>query len=366
MLDFSRRQFLKYTGAGAIASIAPTLTFADVARAASVTPLPPSTPILVIVTLYGGNDGLNTVVPYQDPVYLSSRPGLSLTPAEVLPISADLALNGVMTGFKSLWDQNQLAIVLGTSYPNPNYSHFSSMAIWQSASPVEQISSGWIGRWLDGQAHSPFNVIGIGDTLTPLMAGDHSVGSVLPGGGLQVPYGPAATVSPVLKNAPPDSVSALGQQLDVVANLITANVPTRVYSVTMSGFDLHADELSEQNTLLGNVSDAVSGLLTQLATSPRANDVVVMVYSEFGRRVEANGSHGTDHGTSAPVFVAGARVAGGLYGEQPSLTQLVDGDLAVTTDFRDVYASMLHDVLQSDPARALNHWPTKLNLITAT
>ena len=398
MLDFSRRQFLKYTGAGAIASIAPTLTFADVARAASVTPLPPSTPILVIVTLYGGNDGLNTVVPYQDPVYLSSRPGLSLTPAEVLPISADLALNGVMTGFKSLWDQNQLAIVLGTSYPNPNYSHFSSMAIWQSASPVEQISSGWIGRWLDGQAHSPFNVIGIGDTLTPLMAGDHSVGSVLPVGGLQVPYGTAATlaqqlaqpskldsritaeaaqaigdlfevaatVSPVLKNAPPDSVSALGQQLDVVANLITANVPTRVYSVTMSGFDLHADELSEQNTLLGNVSDAVSGLLTQLATSPRANDVVVMVYSEFGRRVEANGSHGTDHGTSAPVFVAGARVAGGLYGEQPSLTQLVDGDLAVTTDFRDVYASMLHDVLQSDPARALNHWPTKLNLITAT
>ena len=140
----------------------------------------------------------------------------------------------------------------------------------------------------------------------------------------------------------------------------------RPFAIREVSFDLHADELSEQNTLLGNVSDAVSGLLTQLATSPRANDVVVMVYSEFGRRVEANGSHGTDHGTSAPVFVAGARVAGGLYGEQPSLTQLVDGDLAVTTDFRDVYASMLHDVLQSDPARALNHWPTKLNLITAT
>jgi len=396
MLDFSRRQFLKYTGAGAIASIAPTLTFADVAHAASSTPLPLGTPILVIVTLYGGNDGLNTVVPFQDPVYLSSRPGLSLSSNQVLPISADLALNGVMTGFKALWDQQHLAIVLGTSYPNPNYSHFSSMAIWQSASPVEQVSSGWIGRWLDGQAHSPFNVIGIGDTLTPLMAGNHSVGSVLPVGGLQVPYGTtatlaqqlaqpskldsrvtaeaaqaigdlfevAATVSPVLKNAPPSSASALGQQLDVVANLIAANVPTRVYSVTMSGFDLHADELSEQNTLLTNVSDAVSNLLTQVGTTARANDVVVMVYSEFGRRVVANGSHGTDHGTSAPVFVAGARVAGGLYGEQPSLTQLVAGDLAVTTDFRDVYASMLHDVLQTDPAQALNNWPTKLNLVT--
>jgi uncharacterized protein (DUF1501 family) len=115
--------------------------------------------------------------------------------------------------------------------------------------------------------------------------------------------------------------------------------------------------------LVGSVSDAVAGFLTQIGSTARASDVVVMVYSEFGRRVKANGSQGTDHGTSAPVFVAGARVVGGFYGEQPSLTNLVNGDLAVTTDFRDVYASMLEDVLSADAAQVLNKWPTKLKLI---
>jgi uncharacterized protein (DUF1501 family) len=377
MSDFSRRQFLKFTGVGAVGTLAATLTFEEVARAATVAPLPVGTPILVVVTLYGGNDGLNTVVPYLDPVYTSSRPGLSLTSSQVLPLSDGLALNGSMTGFKALWDEQKLAIVLGTSYPQPNYSHFSSMAIWQTASPVEQISSGWIGRWLDAQPHDPFRAIGIGDVLIPLMAGNRRVGSVLPVSGLQVPSGSlaaqaqqlaqassldstitaeaaqaigdlfqmAATVGPALKSVPPSSATALGKQLDVVASLIGANVPTRVYSVTASGFDLHADELSKQNTLVGSVSDAVAGFLTQIGSTARASDVVVMVYSEFGRRVKANGSQGTDHGTSAPVFVAGARVVGGFYGEQPSLTNLVNGDLAVTTDFRDVYASMLEDVL---------------------
>jgi uncharacterized protein (DUF1501 family) len=232
--------------------------------------------------------------------------------------------------------------------------------------------------------------------LTPLLAGDHRVGSMLPISGLQVPTGSlatqmqlmanssrqdtelvadaadsigdlfqlSATVSPVLQNAPPSSASPLAQQLDVVGNLITANVPTRVYSVSLSGFDTHADELGPQGTLVGQVSDAITAFLAQVGATPRANDVVVMVYSEFGRRVMANGGEGTDHGTSAPVFVAGNMVAGGFYGEQPSLTQLVGGDLAVSVDFRDVYAAMLSDVLKTDPGSVLNRWPTKLNLIT--
>jgi uncharacterized protein (DUF1501 family) len=141
-------------------------------------------------------------------------------------------------------------------------------------------------------------------------------------------------------------------------------VPTRVYSVTLSGFDTHADELSQQNVLVGQVSDAITAFLAQVGTTSRADDVVVMVYSEFGRRVQANGGEGTDHGTSAPVFVAGNRVAGGFYGEQPSLTKLVQGDLAVVVDFRDVYASMLEDVLGVDAGKVLNNWSTKLNLIT--
>ena len=398
MTDFSRRQFLKYSGASALASLAATMTNVDIAQAATTTPpLPVGTPILVIVTLYGGNDGLNTVVPYLDPVYTAKRPGLSLTPAEVLPLTNGLALNATMTGFQSLWNEQKLAIVLGTSYPQPNYSHFSSMAIWQTASPADQITTGWIGRWLDAQPHDPFTAIGIGDVLVPLMAGVKSAGSVLPIYGLEIPYGSlgqqaqflgnhsrldtrvtalaagavndlyevSSVVQPAMKTPPPSTASDLGQQLDTVANLITANVPTRVYSVTTDGFDTHADELSAQSALVGDVSTSVSNFLTQIGTTPRANDVIVMVYSEFGRRVEANGSQGTDHGTAAPVFVAGNRVVGGFYGEQPSLTQLVDGDLAVTTDFRDVYACMLADVLGADPQRFIPGWSTKLNLISA-
>ncbi len=396
MTDFSRRQFLKYVGASTLSTLAATLTFDDLANAATATPLAPGTPILVLVTLYGGNDGLNTVVPYLDPVYQSSRPGISLSGADVLPLADGLALNATMTGFKSLWDQHKLAIVLGTSYPQPSYSHFTSMAIWQTASPVEPTTSGWIGRWLDLQAHNPFTAIGIGDVLTPLLAGNKRVGSVLPLYGLDVPgysYGErarmlglssprdtrltataaqsigdlfslASTVGPVLATAPPSGASDLAQQLDVVANLIAANVPTLVYSVTIDGFDTHADELSAQSSLVGSVSDAVTAFLAQVGATPRANDVVVMAYSEFGRRVEANDSQGTDHGTAAPLFVAGNRVAGGFYGEQPSLTSLVDGDLAVTTDFRDVYASMLADVLGADPLQIMPGWTSKLNLIT--
>ena len=395
--DFNRRQFLKYTGAAGAATMAATFSIDDVAQAASVTPLPVGTPILVIVTLYGGNDGLNTVVPYLDPAYRSNRPDISLDASQVLPLSDGLSLNGTMTGFQSLWAAKKLAIVLGTSYPNPNLSHFSSMAIWQTASPVEEISSGWIGRYLDGLPHDPYRAIGIDSTLTPLLAGNNRVGSMVPVSGLQVPWGSLAAqfellartsrqdtklvadaagsiadlfalssiLTPVLKNAPPTSASPLAQQLDVVATMITANVPTRVYSVSLNGFDTHADELSQQNVLVGQLSDAVTAFLTQVGTTPRADDVVVMVYSEFGRRVEANGGEGTDHGTSAPVFVAGNRVAGGFYGEQPSLTQLVQGDLAVVVDFRDVYASMLEDVLDTDAGKILNNWKTKVdNLIT--
>jgi uncharacterized protein (DUF1501 family) len=394
--DFNRRQFLKYTGAAGAATMALSLSMDDVAQASSATPLPVGTPILVIVTLYGGNDGLNTVVPYLDPAYLSNRPDMSLDASEVLPLSDSLALNGTMTGFQSLWAANKLAIVLGTSYPNPNLSHFSSMAIWQSGSPVEEVSSGWIGRYLDALPRDPFRAIGIDSTLTPLLAGNHRVGSMVPISGLQVPNGSlgtqlellaassrqdteliadaagsirdlfslSQTLTPVLANVPPTSATPLAQQLDVVANMITASVPTRVYSVGISGFDTHADELSQQNALVGQVSDAITAFLTQVGATPRADDVFVMVYSEFGRRVQANGGEGTDHGTSAPVFVAGNRVAGGFYGEQPSLTNLVQGDLAVVVDFRDVYASMLEDVLGAEAPKILDNWSTKLNLVT--
>jgi len=405
MLKITRRKFLQFSGAAVIGSMAPTLSIEEITQAAITNPLPTGTPIVVVVTLYGGNDGLNTVIPYKDSNYFSSRPGISLKASEVLDLGEDLGLNGSMVGFKSLWDQKKLAIVRGVGYPQPDRSHFTSMAIWQSASPKTHQSSGWIGRWLDGQNHDPMRAIGLGSVLPPLLAGVRQVGSVLPLGGLVIPTGSlltdckrlsntssldsplqavaaqsmkdmfslSKTVTPVLKKpAPvPDDLptgvggnfgadTSLSQQLDVVAKLISAGAPTRVWAVSLGGFDTHADEVKAQSSLLGTVSNSITRFLSQMHATNRANDVTVLVYSEFGRRVKANASQGTDHGTAGPMFIAGNSVIGGFHGDQPALNNLISGDLAVTTDFRDVYGSVLEDLLKTPVGKVIDGWNSKL------
>ncbi|NCW94688.1 MAG: DUF1501 domain-containing protein [Actinobacteria bacterium] len=359
MDTLTRRRFIHLTGAGAMAAAAHTLSLEEIANAAIARPLPLGTPILVVVTLYGGNDGLNTVVPFQDPIYHSLRPQLAYKENEVIPIGQGLALNGSMTGFKSIWDRGQLAIVRGVGYPDPDRSHFSSMAIWQSAS-LSAVKSGWLGRWVETQKEDPLLAISLGSVLPPLLAGNKRSGSVLPLGGLKLPSGSLASdcaklsmessqddllqasvarsmrnlfqvadeVTPILKDpAPPASDlpvavggnaggdSNLSAQLEVVAKLIAAGSPTRVWSVS----------------------------------------------SEFGRRVRANASQGTDHGTSGPVFIMGEKVAGGFYGDQPSLANLKEDDLQVTTDFRDIYATLLERVLNSPKERVIPNWKSSIS-----
>jgi uncharacterized protein (DUF1501 family) len=395
------------TGAGAIAAAAHTLSIEEIANAAISRPLPLGTPILVVVTLYGGNDGLNTVVPYQDSTYHSLRPQLAYKENQVLPIGEGLALNGAMSGFKSMWDKNQLAIVRGVGYPNSDRSHFSSMAIWQSAS-LTASKSGWLGRWVETQKEDPLLAIGLGSVLPPLLAGNRRSGSVLPLGGLKVPTGSLASdcaklsltstsddrltamaartmrnlfevsdeVTPILKEPAPPTTdlptviggnaggdSNLSAQLEIVAKLIAAGSPTRVWSVSLGGFDTHADEHTAQSTLLGAVSNSITKFMSQMRSTNRSKDVTVLIYSEFGRRVRANASQGTDHGTSGPVFLIGEKVKGGFHGEQPSLQKLKDDDLAVTTDFRDIYASLLEKVLNTPKEQVLSKWSSRLELI---
>ena len=361
MKYISRRSFIKLTSASAVA-LAHSMSIHEFAEAAGQPPLPVGTPILVIVTLNGGNDGLNTVVPYSDSIYKSLRPQLAYTEEQVLPIGDGLALNGSMIGLKSLWDKNQLAIVRGVGYPNPDRSHFSSMAIWQSASRTP-IKTGWIGRWIETQPENPFLAISLGTTLPALFQGEKRSGTVLPLTGLTPPTGMLAsdyaktskktrrdgqlsasaarsmrdlftvaeTVAPILKNPAPPAAdlptviggnaggeSNLSAQFETVAKLIAAGVPTRVWSVSLGGFDTHANELSAQSLLLGTVSNSISKFMSQMRTIGRSRDVTIMVYSEFGRRVRANASNGTDHGTSGPVFIIGERVVGGFHGEQPA------------------------------------------------
>jgi uncharacterized protein (DUF1501 family) len=392
--EFDRRRFLQWTGAGLFATFASQLSLESLASAAKETPLASNTPILVIVTLYGGNDGLNTVVPFTDPTYQSARSNIALSSSQVLPITSTLALNASMPQINTLWSQNKVAIVQGVSYPNPSLSHFSSMAIWQSASLSAAVSSGWIGRWLDLQPHSAFNAIGIGSNLPPLLIGDKSVASMIDVGGIQTPWGVAAPVlsrlgrpsstdntleaaaatsiadlyttaqalGPLVPTSPTGSV--LGQQLSLVSTLINANVPTRVWEVNLSTFDTHVDEQADQNTLLAEVDSAIGSFMSSISSGSRANDVTVLVYSEFGRRVGSNAGLGTDHGTSAPVFLIGNAVKGGLYGEQPSLSSLDEnGNLLVTTDFRDVYGGLLENILNTPVADVIPSWSTSLSVL---
>lgn len=410
MDTISRRRFLQLVGAGAAGAAATRLSIADIARAAISNPLPLNTPILVIVTMYGGNDGLNTVIPYNDPTYFTNRPDISYGVGDVIALDDQLALNRSMSGMKTLWDQKRLAIVRGVGYPQPDHSHFRSMAIWQSASPVGAQSSGWIGRWLDGRKPDPMSAISLGSVIPPLFSGNKRVGSALPLGGLVLPTGELATecqllarpssqdgplqalaagsindlftisteISSELKKPAPTPTdlptiqggnaggnSNLGQQLDVVAKLIAAGAPTRVWSVSLGGFDTHADEKGAQSILIGSVSDSITRFLSQVRSTSRGKDVVVLAYSEFGRRVKGNASAGTDHGTSGPVFVMGDKIAGGFYGDQPSLTQLNAGDLAVTTDFRDIYASLIEGMLATPADKVLGKWSGRTPLLKA-
>jgi uncharacterized protein (DUF1501 family) len=393
----TRRRFLAYSAMATAAAAATTAGWMELADRARTDPLPPGAPVLVLVTLYGGNDGLNTVVPAADPAYHSARPDLAYDEAEVLDLGEGLGLNPGLTGLKQQWDGGTLAIVRGVSYPKPDRSHFRSMDIWQTGDPVHPTSTGWIGRWLDANGHDALTAISLEPVLPPLLAGETTTGAALPLRGLALPGGALGTAFAAMgsgasgESAPQATAArsiadlhrtvdtfgpavggadggkrggALATQLDVVARCIELGAPSRVYSVSLGGFDTHADERGTQQELLSEVDAAVSGFLTRMTGSDRGRQVVLMAYSEFGRRVAANANQGTDHGTAGPVLIAGSGVRGGFVGEQPSLTDLDDGDLKATTDFRDVYATLLSGVLGADPEPVLGKGRAELPLLT--
>jgi uncharacterized protein (DUF1501 family) len=396
----TRRRFLiasGVTGGAALVAGVTAVTLRELQDSAASAPLAAGDPVLVVLTLYGGNDGLNTLIPYADPAYHDSRPELAYDQADVLHLDDKLALNPAMKGFAKLWQDKQLAIVRGVGYPKPDHSHFRSMDIWQTASPAAPVKTGWIGRWLDATGVDPVRAVNLGSVLPPLAVGAKStaaalsigkakrlpaqVSAALAGLGKDDPSdGPtdgmvcsayrgerivAATFDPVLgaQPAPDDGGDTLKAQLDVVAKCVKAGVPTKVYAVSLDGFDTHAGEKATQANLLGELDAALSGFLADLAKVPRGRGVSVLVYSEFGRRVAANASQGTDHGTAGPVFVAGVPVRGGFYGDQPSLTDLDNGDLKSNVDFRAVYGELVSKVLHGDPEQVLDVVPRELGLL---
>jgi uncharacterized protein (DUF1501 family) len=400
MDTITRRRFLTASGvvaAGALAAGGTAYGLRDIlATAGHRQP----GKILVLLTLYGGNDGLNTVIPYADPAYAAARPGLTYDEGAVLKLEDGFGLNPGLAGLHRLYGEDRLAIVRGVGYPKPDRSHFRSMDIWQTASPDRPTGSGWLGRWLDTVGGDPRLAVSFEPVLPPLLAGATSAGATVPGGAVQLPRGVTTQVltglgttatgeSPARARAaacfgdlvrvqdlmtgvaaedeqadePEAPATATGgqappldQQLALVARCVEAGAATRVYSVSLGGFDLHADEKTAQEALLGRLDKPLTAFADRMAGSAAGRDVVVAVYSEFGRRVHANASDGTDHGTASSVLLLGAGVPGGLYGRAPSLTDLDGGDLRHTVDFRDVYAMLLADVLGAEPGRLLNGW----------
>ncbi|ASW53366.1 DUF1501 domain-containing protein [Plantactinospora sp. KBS50] len=402
----TRRRFLigsGVVGAAALAAGGTTYALSDLLDTAG--DRDPEARTLVLLTLYGGNDGLNTVIPYADPAYHDARGDMAYPAEQVKPLDGGLGLNPALGGLHQLWTQDRLAVVRGVGYPRPDRSHFRSMDIWQTAEPDRPGNTGWLGRWLDGAGADPRLAVSFEPALPPLLAGARSAGAAVPVADRRAAGLPDRTLAAFAAPAdePPaqaraaacfadlravsamisavrdgagsadaddgaDSATATGgghtpldAQLDLVAQCVEAGVSTRVFSVSLGGFDTHADEKQLQAVLLGMLDRALIRFVDRMNRTDAGRKVAVAVYSEFGRRVRANASDGTDHGTASDVFLLGAGVRGGLYGEQPSLTDLDDGDLKFTTDFRDVYATLLERVLDSDPAPVLNGWRGRLD-----
>lgn len=387
MPDINRRSFLLASAgvAGLAAAAGAAVTLPQLFDSAEQQPLPADTGILVILTLYGGNDGLNTVIPYTDNAYYDARPDLAIGPQDVIDLDGTFGLNPALASLSAAWRNDNLAIVRGAGYPKQDRSHFRSMDIWQSASPESPTATGWIGRWLDATGDDPLRAVNIGTILPPLAIGEKHVAaglsatipkmpadmsSVLDAMSAPDPNDTAAmaavradyrdyrvtdntfrdfTDSPLPQTATTDLGKQLADDLELVAQCVRAGVPTRVYMVSLGGFDTHANERGDQQQLLTALNDALTPFLKQMRNSAYGRKVVTMIYSEFGRRVAANATQGTDHGTSGPVLVIGEPVRGGFYGDAPSLTDLHDGDLKTTTDFRDVYHELLATTLATDP-----------------
>lgn len=337
--------------------------------------------ILVVLELSGGNDGLNTLVPYGDDAYYRHRPSIGIRKEELLPIDDHFGFSGGMVGFERLFKDGKLAVVHGCGYDNPSFSHFTSMSYWHTAAPNSGEPYGWVGRTADAMApDAPPNFlvnIGAQQSLAvrsarhvPVVFDDPNrfsrdaffeqrevLDSTAHTGAIDNPSRrflhaiaqSAKDASSLVREAwanyrSPVDYGVTGLDLPKVVSLIEAGMPTRLYytSYRNNAFDTHVFQGNVHRRLLTYTSDAVSAFLRDLERIGRADDVIVMIFSEFGRRVPENVSLGTDHGAANLMFVAGNGVRGGHYGEIPSLTELDDGDnLVHTSDFRRVYATVV-------------------------
>ncbi len=393
-MRIDRRRFLQRTCAGSAVlscgGLVPLPLLASALRSQAER-------ILVVVELQGGNDGLNTVIPTADPLYRRLRPTLAVPSADVLSIADGMGFHPALRGFADLLQAGQLAVVQQVGYPQPNRSHFESMDIWHTClRKDQQRPDGWLGRWAE-------RVQAVGGDIAAMHLGGEKQPFALMSRSLRVPSirsleefrlrgtedsefrtavqeladeqrekeddllsfvasstSSALTASDRLAGAAKagqTSVvwpqSGLAERLRTVSQLIRSGLQTRVYYVTLGGFDTHAQQPDAHRGLLRQLSEGIAALLAELQISGDLQRTTVLAFSEFGRRVQENASAGTDHGTAGPMFLAGGSVRAGLHGQRPDLNNLQDGDLQFSTDFREVYSAVLERWLKVDSADIL-------------
>jgi uncharacterized protein (DUF1501 family) len=332
--------------------------------------------ILVLVELHGGNDGLNTIIPFSEPTYYDLRPSLAIPRNQALHLTPKLGFHPAFKSLMPLWENRELAIVSGVGYPHPNRSHFRSIEIWETGSHSQEfLQDGWLNRvfaqYSPPQAYTADAIqLSKGDT-GPMSGGStrtialqdpqqffkeskrvHPISIATTNPALQHLLKIQREISRAgedlqhhLQQAPamnhPFPQSKIGRQLETAAKLIMANVPVAVIKVTQGSFDTHARQANSHQRLLKELAEALSAFRTAMHKQRLWNNILIMTYSEFGRRVKENASKGTDHGTAAPHFLIGGKVKGGFYGSHPSLTNLHNGDLQHTVDYRSLYTTVL-------------------------
>ena len=397
---FTRRQFLTHTlrGSSLVALGAAVPQFvAQTARAAA----PGKDTILVVVELTGGNDGINTVIPYADDLYHKARPTLRQTKQQVVRLDDHVGLHGAMTGLRPLWDDGKLAVIQGVGYPNPDRSHFEAMDIWHAADPARRLQTGWLGRAaaIAENRTGGVPILHVGTGKAPLAAtgtqgsgavsvGEKNAFKLEVGGGdraearrqLLEDVAPATTkgsgeddllsfvqrrqvqtltavenLRELLEG--PNAIRGFGgglqQKFQLIAGLIARGFGTRIFYVSLDGFDTHADQAPAHQKLMTELANGIGEFFRELKDTGNADRVRVMTFSEFGRRVTENGSRGTDHGAASCMLVAGGGMKGGVVTKHPSLSDLDADDLKFHTDFRRVYATLLDGWLNCDSKSVL-------------
>jgi uncharacterized protein (DUF1501 family) len=435
----TRREFLRSTLlGGALSWTVPAFlgnTFsvlqAEAAEKATQVATGRDSTILVVLQMAGGNDGLNTVVPYSNDYYHRARPRIAVPEKEILKLNDDLAFHSNLTGFKDLYDSGHLAIIQGVGYPNANRSHFRSTEIWQTACDSEKIEAyGWLGRYFDNTCSGcdPTVAVNVGRQMPQAFAAKTPKGVSLDspqnyrfissekskpgemsnseesfrklnepepemaentGGTVGALHGPAKHGGSVLdfvertaldaqvssekiraianrfENKATYPASQLGNSLKLVAKLIGGGLPTRIFYVSQGGYDTHTNQANTHERLLKELGDSVKAFVEDIKAQGNLSRVMLMTFSEFGRRVAENASSGTDHGAAAPMFVIGEKVKAGLLGKYPSLApaDLFQGDLKYQVDFRSVYAAVLQSWLKTRSELILGREFTPLQLV---